>query len=153
MKFETKTLEPFYLLGLSVRTTNEANQSQKDIGDLWQRFFSQNIIEQIPGKANNDIYCVYTDYETDATGAYTTLLGCRVASLQNLPDGLAAITIPETTYRVYKSVGKLPNSVLATWQHIWQTDMNRAYTTDFDVYGPKSQDSNQPEVETYVAVA
>jgi predicted transcriptional regulator YdeE len=152
MEYQTITLEPFYLVGISVRTTNEGGQSGKDIGQLWERFFKENILAQIPDKTSNDIYCVYTDYERDASGPYTTLLGCAVSIQQTVPEGFTGKVIPGATYRVYTSVGKLPDSVLATWMHIWQTPIDRSYQADFDVYGITAQDPNNAEVKTYVSV-
>ena len=152
MQYETKTLDAFPVIGIAVRTTNENGQSQRDISLLWERFFKDNIMAQIPDKESNAIYCVYTDYESDANGAYTTLLGCKVTAIQTIPEGLAALTIPCTTYQVYKSVGKLPDSVLKTWMHIWQTPVNRSFLADFDVYGAKAQDPDHAEVETYLSV-
>ena len=152
MEFTTITLEQFSVIGIAIRTTNQDGQSQKDIGQLWQNFFQNNILDQIPNKVSSDIYCIYTDYESDANGAYTTLLGCKVSSLDNIPDGMVGKNIPETAYRLYKSSGKIPEAVLNTWFHIWQSLINRLYLADFDVYGQKSADPNNAEVETYLSV-
>jgi predicted transcriptional regulator YdeE len=152
MDFATIFLEQFFVIGIAVRTTNQNGRSQKDIGELWQRFFQQNVPSQIPGKVNDNIYCIYTDYESDANGAYTTILGCKVKTLNNVPDGLVGKTIGPSTYRLYKSSGKLPDCVLATWGEIWQTSINRHYSSDFDVYGPNMQDPNNAGVETYLSV-
>jgi predicted transcriptional regulator YdeE len=152
MQYETITLDPFFLIGIAVRTTNEGSQSQNDIGLLWQRFYRDNILAQIPNKKSDAVYCVYTNYEQDMAGPYTTILGCNVSTLQTIPEGFTGITIPQATYRVYTSVGKLPDSVLQTWMHIWQTPINRAYAADFDVYGTASQDPDATEVKTYLSV-
>jgi predicted transcriptional regulator YdeE len=152
MEYQTTTLAPFYLVGISVRTTNEGGQSGKHIGQLWEHFFKENIRAQIPDKIGNDIYCVYTDYERDASGPYTTLLGCAVSTQQTVPEGFTSKVIPGATYRVYTSAGKLPDSVLATWMHVWQTPIDRSYGADFDVYGITAQDPNNAEVKTYVSV-
>lgn len=152
MTYTTTALEQFSVIGIAVRTTNHNGQAQKDIGELWQKFFSDNIINRIIGKISDDIYCIYTDYESDANGAYTTILGCRVAAVEVIPEGFVSKTIPKATFQLYKSTGKLPDSVLATWGHIWQTPIERRYLADFDVYGQKSQDPNNAEVETYLSV-
>jgi predicted transcriptional regulator YdeE len=152
MQYDTITLDPFYLMGIAVRTTNEGGQSQRDIGLLWQRFYKDNILAQIPNKKSDAVYCVYTDYEQDANGFYTTILGCAVSTLQTIPESLIGITIPKAMYRVYTSVGKLPDSVLATWMHIWTSPINRAFVADFDVYGAGAQDSHAAEVKTYLSV-
>jgi predicted transcriptional regulator YdeE len=152
MKYQTKQLPSFYLVGIWVRTTNQNNQSQKDIGELWGKYMQENIAAKIKNKVSDDVYCAYTDYESDETGKYTTLLGCKVKSLDSIPPGMIGITVPESTYRVYTSIGKLPDCVVNTWMNIWKTHINRKFATDFDVYGAKANDQSNAEVETFLSV-
>jgi predicted transcriptional regulator YdeE len=148
----TVTLEAFHVIGIFVRTTNVNNKALKDIGDLFGKFVGQNILEKIPNKITEDIYCVYTDYETDFNGPYTTIIGCKVGSLKDIPAGLIGKTIPDSKYEVYTSTGKLSISLAKTWEGIWNADINRRYSADFDIYGEKARDYENAEVETYVAV-
>ena len=53
------TLDAFHVIGISVRTTNVNNKALKDIGELFGNFVGQNILEKIPNKMTEDIYCVY----------------------------------------------------------------------------------------------
>jgi predicted transcriptional regulator YdeE len=151
MYFENVELDEFLVIGISVRTMNQNGQSQKDIGELWGKFMGENIAAKIPDKTSNNIYCIYTDYESDFTGAYTTVLGCRVGSIINIPEGLIAKKILASEYRVYRSTGKLPYSVLHTWKAIWDSDVKRKYLADFDVYPPDVFSSENP-VATYLSV-
>jgi predicted transcriptional regulator YdeE len=146
------TLDAFYVIGISVRTTNMYNKALKDIGDLFGKFAGQNIMEKIPNKISEDIYCVYTDYESDFNGPYTTIVGCKVSSLIDIPTGLIGKTIAESKYEVYKSTGKLSISLAKTWEGIWSTDLNRRYSADFDIYAEKARDYENGEVDTYVAI-
>jgi len=148
----TKTLDAFHVIGAYVRTTNVSNKALKDIGELFGKFVSENILEKIPSKISDDIYCVYTDYESDFNGPYTAVVGCKVSSLTDIPTGLTGITIPESKYQVYKSTGKLSVSLARTWEGIWNSDLNRRYSADFDIYGEKVKDFEDAEVETYVAI-
>lgn len=152
MTYTTTDLEQFSVVGIAVKTTNQNGQAQKDISELWQKFFSNNISNRVPNKVSDDIYCVYTDYESDVNGAYTTILGYKVTTLESVPEGLIGKSIPKATYQLYRSKGELPQSVLATWGHIWQTLIKRRYLADFDVYGQQSQDPSYAEVETYLSV-
>ena len=68
------------IIGISVKTTNENGQSTADIEQLWEYFFSKNIISHIPNKKNENIFSIYTDYESDFRGKYTTILGVEVTS-------------------------------------------------------------------------
>jgi predicted transcriptional regulator YdeE len=152
MDYQIVTLDTFFIAGIAVRTTNENGRSQHDIGALWEQIFNGKIITHIPDKLSNNVYCVYTDYEQDANGFYTTIIGCQVASLQNLPTGIMGKVIPKVTYQLYSATGKLPESVLAVWRHIWQTPIERAYTADFDVYDFAVKTSDGATVKTYLSV-
>ena len=71
-------LEQFEIIGIDVRTTNQNRQAESDIGALWKRFYRDDFKTKISGKICEDLYCVFTDYETDHLGAYTTILGFKV---------------------------------------------------------------------------
>ncbi|MFI5155730.1 MAG: GyrI-like domain-containing protein [Chitinophagales bacterium] len=145
-------LPSFRIIGLAVRTTNQGAKSQEDISGLWQRFMREDIISKIPDKENDQIYCLYTDYENEANGHYTTIIGCKVKSLEKTPEFCIGKTIPASTYQLIVSKGKLPEAVVDTWKRIWLSGMKRKFQTDFDLYGEKSKDPNRAEVETYLSV-
>jgi predicted transcriptional regulator YdeE len=152
MTTKTKRLEEFHVIGISVRTSNKDGKSQKDIGELFGIFFRDNLIEKIPNKENNDVYCIYTEYESDFKAPYTTVIGCKVTSLEKVPAELIGITVPTLKYLVFRSTGRLPESVGKTWDQIWQSGISRKYIADFDVYGQKAQNPNDAEVDTYISI-
>lgn len=147
------TISPIKVIGISVRTTNANGQAVMDLGTLWNRFYSGQISAQIPDKADNDVYAIYTDYNTDHTGAYTAIIGCRVGSLTSIPDGMSGKEVGAGRYKRYIANGKMPHAVIRQWQEIWNSaDLERKYTTDFEVYGAKSTSGENAEVEIYIAV-
>lgn len=148
-------IQKFYVIGISTRTTNEDGQSAKDIETLWSKFWGEEIQKQIPNKLNDDIYAVYTDYETDFTKPYTTIIGSAVSSLENIPNGFVGITIEPTTYKRFISKGKMPEAVFNTWLEIWgDKDLNlqRSYQADFTIHGKKYYGGDNAEVETYLSM-
>jgi predicted transcriptional regulator YdeE len=149
---EDVTLEEFFIAGISVHTSNKNGQSKKDISELWGRFMNENIAEKIHNKVNGNLYCIYTDYESDFMGMYTTILGYSVSTLEGIPDGLTGEIIPVLNYKLFKSTGKLPDCVLNTWKEIWESGIKRKYLVDFDVYPPDAFISANPIVETYLSV-
>ena len=150
-----KTIQEFKVIGISIRTTNENGQSAKDIEAIWEKFWGEKIQEKIPNKVNDDIYAVYTDYETDFNGAYTTIIGLPVNSLENVPKGFVGITIKKAEYQKFVSKGKMPEAVVNTWIEIWENkELNqiRAYKADFTIHGKKYYDGDNAEVETFISV-
>lgn len=150
-----QTIQRFYVIGISVRTTNENGQAAKDIEALWGKFWGEEIQKQIPNTVGDEIYAVYTDYETDFTGKYTTIVGLQVSSLENIPKGFVGITIETAEYQKFVSKGKMPEAVFNTWLEIWANkDLNskRAYKADFTIHGKKYFDGDNAEVETFISV-
>ena len=148
-------IQKFYVIGISTRTSNQNGQSAKDIEALWGKFWSEEIQKQIPNQINDEIYAVYTDYETDFTGPYTTIIGAAVSSLAHIPEGFVGITIETTTYEKFVSKGKMPEAVLNTWLEIWgdqELNFKRAYQADFTIHGKKYYDGDDAEVETFISV-
>jgi len=137
-KIETVSLPEFCVAGISIRTTNQNGQSQTDIGALWARFMDEGIVQKIPARLSDDIYSVYTAYESDHNGYYTVVLGCKVNPAPILPPDFIFITIPPGNYRVNTVEGDLPASIMDAWQEIWGTSINRKYTADFEVYSAEN---------------
>ncbi|SMG21965.1 Predicted transcriptional regulator YdeE, contains AraC-type DNA-binding domain [Marivirga sericea] len=146
-------INPIKLIGITVRTTNENNQAATDIPELWQRFMGEGIMEKISNKLDSTVYSVYMDYEGDYTKPYTTMLGCEVSDFGNIPEGLEARTF-ESGYYLKSSVrGNLKKGIVIDhWKKIWNTEIERAYTADFEVYGEKAQNPMDAEVEFYLAL-
>lgn len=146
-------IQPFYVIGIAVRTTNENNQAATDIPALWNTFFTEGIAEKIPGRTDQSVYSIYTDYEKDHTRPYTTILGCRVANLGNIPEGMVGKTIEGGTYTAFTAKGKLDEGIVYNeWVKIWNSELERTYTSDFEVYGPKAQDPANAEIDIFIAV-
>lgn len=152
MNFEEIVLNDFTIVGISVETINADGKAQQDITVLWQRFLSESILQQIPNKVSEDIYCVYTNYESDYKGKYTTILGCKVASVDTSSHIFVVKEIIGGKYYKFISEGPIPESVGRTWSNIWETDYPRRYSADFDIYGAKSQDLISPQTETYLSI-
>lgn len=146
------TIKEFTVIGISVRTTNENGQSAKDIGALWNQFMSEGISDKIPNKLDGTIYSIYTEYESDHTKPYTTILGCKVENSSTIPNGMVAKTFKGGKYTKFMSKGDLTKgAVYETWSKIWNTDLDRTYSADFEVYGEKAQNPTDAEVEIFVA--
>ncbi len=147
------SIKRFSIIGIAIRTTNEGGQSGKDIPQLWNKFISENIGDKIPNKLDNAIYCVYTDYEKDHTKPYTTIIGCKVSGLDEIPNDMIGKTIENSTYEKFTAKGNLTEgAVYNEWLKIWNSDLNRSFTSDFEVYDQRSANLQNGEVDIYIAL-
>lgn len=150
---DAQTIEKFHLIGIAARTTNENGKAEQDIPVLWGRFMSEGVLQKIPNKVDDTVYCIYTDYEKDYTKPYTTIIGCRVTSLENVPEGMVGKTVESSSYAHYVAKGNImQGAVQEVWKEIWNSDIKRAYRADFDVYGAKAQNLENAEVDVFVSV-
>jgi predicted transcriptional regulator YdeE len=90
--------------------------------------------------------------KSDYMGYYTALLGCKINSPADMPEGFSAISLPAGKYQVYSMGGKFPENVRLAWQEIWESDVNRAYSADFDLYSAGAKSFEETEVKIYLAV-
>ena len=147
-------LKEFRLIGLALKTktTNENGQSAIDCGSLWQQFEKGNYAEKISGKLSNEIFAVYHDYEGDHTKPFSYFIGCKVKANTEIPDGLNSLIIPEGVYEKIIAKGKMPDCVADAWKNSWRSNSSRAYNTDFEVYGERSKNWNDAEVDIFISV-
>ena len=50
--------DSFFVAGIAVRTTNQDDKANKDIGDLWTKFMSEDIRSKIAEKYSHYLSCV-----------------------------------------------------------------------------------------------
>ena len=145
-------VKDFTIIGVSVRTTNENGKSAKDIEALWNKFITEGILDRIPNKLDNTVYSIYTDYESDYTKPYSTIIGCKVKNTDTIPNGMIAKTITGGNYTKFVAKGDLTKgAVYEEWLKIWNTNLNRTYTADFEVYGKKTENPKDAEVNIFIA--
>lgn len=150
---EKVTIAPFKLMGISIKTTNENNQALADITALWQRFMGENILSKIPNRVDDTVYSLYTEYEGDHTQPYRVILGCKVTDLNEIPEGMYGKSFDGGSYVKTSAKGDLMKGLIANhWAKIWEMDLNRTYTADFEVFDERSGNPSNAEVDFYVAI-
>jgi predicted transcriptional regulator YdeE len=149
----------FSIIGIAARTTNAKEMSGEGvIADQWERVMAGGIIEQIPNRADSSVIAMYTDYESDASGEYTFLIGAKVTSIDSIPEGMIAKQVPDAGYAVFTSErGPAWKVVPGMWQKIWSTPASemggeRAFLADFEIYDERAADPQNAVVEVWVGV-
>ncbi|MBC6309437.1 hypothetical protein HCJ66_07700 [Listeria sp. FSL L7-1582] len=91
------------------------------IGNLWAD-------AQKLQQTSATFYGIYADYESDYLGDYTVSIASNMPHSENTKK----IMIPEQPYQVFN----VEKDVFATWQEIWNTELNRSYHFDYEEYAP-----------------
>jgi predicted transcriptional regulator YdeE len=129
------------VVGYAVRTTNadETDPSRARLGTLWRRAGAPGAFAHVPGRADENLYAVLTDYESDHHGAYTQIIGIAVRTVPRLPEGMVAVRVPAARSLRVEARGPMPQALLAAWQRVWKHTESggsppRAFTTDLEVH-------------------
>ena len=152
MKYEIVELEEKVITGIRIKTTNQDGKSMKDIGTTWQKLFANGIYEKIPNKANDKTIGLYTEYEGDYTKPYTFIAGAEVSQGIQNNEELECIIIPKGKYAKFIITGDVQDSVGQAWQEIWNMNLKRKYTCDFEEYQNNSEDMQKQEIHIYIAL-
>lgn len=143
-------IDGFEVTGFVSRTTNadEMNPTSAKIGNLWDKFYS-NAASKLTDKSK--VYGLYTNYESDFTGAFDVIACSDTLSPQLLAESVKT-NVPYGKYVTFSATGEMPQLVIDLWKDVWNyfasenCPHERAYTTDFEYY----QSTNA--VEIFVAV-
>ncbi|WP_237163438.1 effector binding domain-containing protein [Paenibacillus sp. BIHB 4019] len=168
MKSILEQQEALKLAGIGVRTTNQEEAGPNGrIPALWTQYFQLEGAYANQAQAQDDfIYGVYTDYETDASGAYTAFIGhtydLDLAIATETAGASAAANmqqtvVPSSLYRVFETRrGPMPQVVIEAWQEIWAyyetAAEQRAYTGDFERYDKNDFQDGEAVVRIYIAI-
>lgn len=146
--------EKFTVVGIAIKTSNENNQAMQDIPALWDKFMREGVADQIKNKIDQSIYGVYTDYEGDHTKPYLTLIGCKVPNGNvDVPKGMVQREIQPADCNKFVSKGDATQgAIYNTWTEIWESDLDRAYSADYEVYDERAMNPKDVEVDIFVSV-
>lgn len=152
MEYEIVELEEKVVEGIVVKTTNENGKSMQDIANMWQTFFTQGVYEKIENKVNGKTIGLYTDYEKDYTKPYNFMICTEVSKQSGNAENRVVKIIPKGKYAKFVIHGDVQNAVGKAWGEIWNMDLNRKYTCDFEEYQNNSSDMQNQEIHIYIAI-
>lgn len=153
MKPTVEHVEAKTIIGMSLRTNNEreSHPDTASIPIMWKNFFEYNVMGGIPNQLDPmTVYGVYYDYESEALGDYTLLIGLQSSATQK-PSNLNLIEIQEGNYLVFKVLEASPDGIKDTWAGIegyfeHENEHKRAFTTDFEIYQGRS------DISIYISI-
>ncbi|MGZ6250997.1 MAG: GyrI-like domain-containing protein [Candidatus Chromulinivorax sp.] len=149
LEYEVVLKPKQFLVGLAIKTDND--KASTDIAKIWGDFY-EGAQEKIKNAINDEVVCAYLDYQGDETQPYTYVIGCVTNSCDVIPAGMVCKELAEGWYAKIEVFGEFPESLMAAWEDIWDSDIDRAYTTDFEVYDQYFTEENDYYFNIYLAL-
>ena len=129
------------IAGIATRTENRLEMDPKTarIGPLWERFFEEGIGGTLSGASIQEgIVAVYTEFESDADGPYSLVIGAIVARSHDVPDSIRTVDVPAGTYLRFLAAGEMPAALMDAWRGIWEyfksSSHRRSYLSDVETH-------------------
>lgn len=151
MKYEIVESKEKVVSGIEIKTTNQDEKSMQDIEKTWQKLFLEGIYEKIQNKSNIKTIGLYTEYEGDYTKPYTFIAGAETNQNMEGNNEIVSKIIPKGKYAKFVITGDVKNAVRQAWQEIWNMDLKRKYTCDFEEYQNNAKNMQQ-EIHIYIAI-
>ncbi len=126
----TVRVEGFTAVGQEARTSNAKEMSGEGvIGSMWGR-----------GVQGSPVVAIYSSYASNKDGEYNYLLGRKMGEDETVPRGMTHRVVAPGSYLLLDFAGSVsPEAVMGLWRHVWELEhegkIERAYRTDFEVYG------------------
>ncbi|REK72055.1 transcriptional regulator [Paenibacillus paeoniae] len=152
--------QAFTIAGIAITTTNADEISgQGQIGELWSRFYSPDVQSQLVAvRTDGDAYACYCNYENGTAGRYDLIAGAQVGTPEIDPSlNLGTVAVPSAKYAVFTTEkGPIQSVVYRAWEDIWywfaHSEVERAFTGDFEYYGERAADPSSAQVDIYIAI-
>lgn len=145
MNYEIINLEQKTVVGVSAITSNTDPEMGKVIGGLWEKLYQGGVNAIIKNKINEYAIGLYSDYSQDK---YCVTAGNEVSKAEN--DEMTVKSIPAGKYAKFSVHGHMEKEVAIAWGEIWNMDLNRSFTGDFEEY--LNSDYENADINIYVAL-
>lgn len=129
MNYEIVSLEEKVVVGVSAITSNDDPKMGEVIGGLWEKLYQGGVNAAIKNKMNEYAIGLYSDYSNNQ---YCVTAGNEVSKAEN--DELTVKIIPAGKYAKFSVHGHMEIAVAKAWGEIWQMDLDRSFTGDFEEY-------------------
>jgi len=123
------------------------------------KYFHEGLSEQIPNRLNpGKTFCVYTEYESDYTGAYKYFIGEEVNSFETYLKAFQLIRyLLKNMLSSQQIQDQCPAAVIDAWKEIWKTSDEkfgapREYHSDFEVYDERASDHMNVIVDLFIGI-
>lgn len=145
MNYEIVNLSEKIVVGVSAVTGSSDPNMGYIIGGLWEKLYQGGINETIKNKVNEYAIGLYSDYDADQ---YCVTAGNQVSKAEN--PGLTVKIIPAGRYAKFTVHGHMEKAVAEAWGRIWQLELDRSFTGDFEEY--LNCDYENCDIDIYVAL-
>lgn len=131
MDYRIVTKSSFQVLAMT--RTFKTENSFSDLPEFWKEYFLKGYDKIVEGALG---ICQQESLDSED---FQYSIGCEFSQGHRIPDGFGILSIPASTWAVFKCVGPMPNAIQDTWKRIYsewlpQSEFARIQEYDFEKY-------------------
>ena len=105
------------------------------------------------GYANSEVYINFLGRNYQEDGSYKVTVGCEVTVQEKgIEKDWTVTRIPAGKYARFTVYGDMVKAVAKAWAEIWEMNLNRTWTGDFEEYVDNNMTGNA-KIYIYIAIA
>jgi len=149
MDYKIVSKDAFDVLGMT--RAFKAEKSFDDLPKFWGEYFLSGYHKRVTGLMG------VCQQERLASADFQYTIGCEYKQGAEIPNGFGLITIPASTWVVFKCVGPMPQAIQAVWKRIYsewqpQAEYERIEEYDFELYTEGDNQSKDYVSEIWIPV-
>lgn len=134
LEFEKQTVEAFTIAGVSMLTSTFNDLIVKDLDELWEYFYQNDIGRYIPHKENQKIYVLFSNYDDPEVSAVTVTIGYKIKSEEGIHKEMDLVKVPPMQFGIFSVAVPYSENVDECWEKIYISELERSNSFDLEVY-------------------
>lgn len=134
LKYNKEAKEGFTIAGVSIVSSTFNDKVLKDMDELWDYFYQNDIGRYIPQKDKGKIYVLFSDYDEPEVSAVTVTIGYKIKSEKGIHKDINKVQIPPMNFGIFYVSRPFEENVVSTWEQIYASELERSNTFDLEVY-------------------
>jgi AraC family transcriptional regulator len=149
------TRKQFNIIGFEMKTKAREDLNHPEISAFWEKIMKEELLEKIPNKVDQNQYGICADMNS-ADNTFVYIIGHEVSSMDNVPGGMIARTIPEAEYALFTVKGVFPKSIQDAFKFIYKewfpkSGYKHTGAPEFEYYDHRCC-QEIPEMDIYIPV-
>ena len=136
---------------LAMTRTFKTESSFSELPEFWTEYYSNGYDKKVRGRMG------VCEQESLDSPEFRYGIGCEYEECSEIPDGFEIMTIPASTWTVFRCVGPMPDAIQEVWKRIYsewlpQAEYERIQDYDFELYTDGNNQSMDYVSEIWIPV-
>lgn len=152
LAYQKKLVNKFSIAGVSLVSSTFNDMVVKDLDELWEYFYQNDIGRYIPHKDDQKIYVLFSNYDNPEVSAITITIGYKVKAKEGIHKDIDQVDIPSMYFGIIQIDPPFEQNTAKTWEQIYASELDRSNTFDLEVYTYNEETLNPEKAQIWAGL-